>query len=85
MRTSRAPAKKMAKSKPPAVVKVAAISAPAHPQNNPPVKISETKSSEVKLAQAGSASPAAEAQLQGRQNWGWSPGERWKRRLRHLR
>ncbi|WP_284313322.1 hypothetical protein [Labrys miyagiensis] len=85
MRTEPALVNKVVKSKVPTAGKLAAPSAPAWPQHNPPLKVPEVKFAEAKLTQAGPASPAAEAQLQGRQNWSWSPGERWKRRLRYLR
>ncbi|GLS21511.1 hypothetical protein GCM10007874_45280 [Labrys miyagiensis] len=85
VRTEPALVNEVVKSNVPTAGKLAAPSAPARPQRNPLLQVPEVKFAGVKLTQAGPASPAAEAQLQGRQNWGWSPGERWKRRLRYLR
>jgi hypothetical protein len=85
VRTSLAPTNKVVKPKMPDAVKAAALSVPAHPRQNLRSIIPEASSPALKIDQAGHVSPAPEAVSQERRNGGWGPGERWKRRLRHLR
>lgn len=85
VRTSLAPANKIAKPKTPDTVKVAVLSVPVHHQQNPRNRVPEASSPAERIDQAGHLPPAPHSEFQERQNWGWGPGERWKRRLRHLR
>jgi hypothetical protein len=85
VRTSLAPANKVVKPKKPDTVKAAALSVPGYRPQNLHSIIPEASSPAAKIDQAGHISPAPEAESQERQNRGWGPGERWKRRLRHLR
>jgi hypothetical protein len=79
------PANKVVKPKKPVIKKAVPLSAPARPQQDRHTIIPEASSPAIKIDQAGPALSAAEAESQERQNWWWGPGERWKRRLRHLR
>jgi hypothetical protein len=86
-RVATAPAKKGRNLKAPDAVAVEALAmiASAQRQQDPPVRVPETLPL-VPVAQVAPQSLAAEPEHQNtRQNWGWGPGERWKKRLRHLR
>jgi hypothetical protein len=55
-----------------------------HREQNP--KIAETTTKAAPAKEKSSELDASEAdQKDAGTNWGWGPGERWKRRLRHLR
>ena len=59
--------------------------APKRPQSGLGSKLAKASSPSEKIDQAVRPSAAAEATRQDRQNWEWARGERWKKRLRHLR
>ena len=53
---------------------------------NPRARVADASSPPVSVDPAALNLSAAEAgQQTTRQNWGWHPGQRWKKRLRHLR
>ncbi|GLS21693.1 hypothetical protein GCM10007874_47100 [Labrys miyagiensis] len=85
MRTSLAPANKAMKPNKPNPVKAAALSAPARVQQDPRTKPAEMASPPVKIDEGAGLPSAPGAERQGRQTWGWGPGERWMKRLRYLR
>jgi hypothetical protein len=87
MRVATAPAKKARKPKAPDAVAVEplAIIASSQRQQDLPVGIPETPAP-APVAQVTPQSLAGEPEHQrSRQNKEWGPGERWKKRLRHLR
>lgn len=85
VRPSIVPSTKVVKSKASAAITTTLHIAPTHPESKPRNKVSKASMAPVKFDQVNAASPVAEAKLRGRQNSEWAPGERWKRRLRHLR
>jgi hypothetical protein len=87
MPVATAPAKKARKPKAPDAVTVEplAMIASSQGQQDLPVRIPETPPP-APVDQATPQSLAAEPEYQrARQNKEWGPGERWKKRLRHLR
>ena len=84
-RTSALPANRIVQPKAPAIAKVAKPSAPARHEQDPRTKPVGMSSPPMKIDEVARPPSAPEAERQVRQNWGWGPGERWKKRLRHLR
>lgn len=87
MRVEAAPAKKARKPKAPDAVAVEALAmiSSSQRQQDLPVRVPETPSP-APIAQVTPQLLAGEPEHQRtRQNKEWGPGERWKKRLRHLR
>jgi hypothetical protein len=87
VRTATEPVNKVVKQKAPRGLAKRAVAsnavAPAH--QDPRIDVTKTPPPLAQLDQVAPLSLAAEAELEKWQSWGWGPGERWKRRLRHLR
>jgi hypothetical protein len=80
-----APASKVVKPVAAYSAKAPAPDALRDPQRDRHGKPPELSSSSEKVDRSFPLSSATEATQWDRQNWGWRPGERWKKRLRHLR
>jgi hypothetical protein len=84
VRTAPARVNKAVKTKAPDMVQAATRRAPPSLHQDVRTDVSEVSLGPVELEQRGHLL-AAEDGREERENWGWGPGERWKRRLRHLR
>ncbi|WP_413992028.1 hypothetical protein ACMDCR_08060 [Labrys okinawensis] len=81
MQVAPAPAKKGRPSK------VLAATTTTRTQQDAPAPVPKVLPPSTSAVQGASGTlPVGEEERQNtRQSWGWAPGERWKKRLRHLR
>jgi hypothetical protein len=82
---SAVPAKRPVKPKPPLIAKVVKRNVPAPLHQEPRAKPLEVPSPVAKIDEGAHIRPIPAIERKERDNWGWGPGERWKKRLRHLR
>lgn len=82
---SAVPAKRPVKLKAPVAAKVVKRNVTARLHQEPRTKPREMSSSPVKIDEGAHIPPVPDIEPKERDNWGWGPGERWKKRLRHLR
>jgi hypothetical protein len=74
------------KSRDLSAVEAAAITDLARKHQDPRARAADASSPPASIDPAALNLSAAEVGQQAtRQNWGWQPGQRWKKRLRHLR
>ncbi|GLS17075.1 hypothetical protein GCM10007874_00900 [Labrys miyagiensis] len=86
VRVATAPAKKGRPPKAASAAKAPAGITATRTQQDPPAPVPKAFPPSAPAVQVvPETQPAGEEHPNTRQSWGWGPGERWKKRLRHLR